>query len=200
MITSCAVAECNTPAERKGWCHAHYRRVRLYGSPLEGKPIRPLRPPGLSLEDSFKWWMPGEPPGDDSCWEWKGRRDRNGYGWFRFEGRDIGAHVASYRIYRGDAGKLFVCHVCDNPPCCNPAHLWLGTLQENLRDMVVKGRQARGPHKERIECSVEGCDREATSRGWCLPHWKRWRRHGDPLLGRTPPQKKESPDGDQHRR
>jgi len=178
---------CDTPAQRRGWCHAHYRRVRLHGSPLEDKPIRPLRPRGLSLEDSFKWWMPDNPP-VEGCWEWTGRRDDNGYGWLKFHGRDLGAHVASHLIHKGDVGTLFVLHSCDNPPCCNPAHLWLGTQADNMADMSGKGRgRNQGQRREKVMCSVESCNRKASARGWCLPHWKRWRRYGDPLLGRKSP-------------
>jgi hypothetical protein len=84
----------------------------------------------------------GEP---DECWEWTKNRGVYGYGQLRFGGADRRAHRVAYQLHYGvDPGTLFVCHRCDNPSCCNPAHLFLGTARENMADKVRKGRQARG--------------------------------------------------------
>lgn len=75
------------------------------------------------------------------CWEWTGWRDRLGYGRLRFERQWIGAHRAAWILTNGPIPPgLFVLHHCDNPPCCNPAHLHLGTARDNTQDMIAHGR------------------------------------------------------------
>lgn len=60
-------------------------------------------------------------------------------------GKAYKAHRVAYYLHSGiDPADLLVCHECDNPPCTNPAHLFLGTDQDNIRDRNAKGRQARG--------------------------------------------------------
>lgn len=79
------------------------------------------------------------------CWLWSGFRDRAGYGRFKGPGNIQHAHRTSWVFERGPIPKgLFVCHHCDNPPCVNPEHLFLGTSADNTRDRDRKGRQARG--------------------------------------------------------
>ncbi len=83
--------------------------------------------------------------GPAECWPWKGAKDRKGYGVTSINGKFFLAHRASYFFSRGSVdAKLKVCHTCDNPPCCNPSHLFQGTSKDNSDDMVSKGRQSRG--------------------------------------------------------
>lgn len=100
---------------------------------------------------SERFWAKVSRGAPDSCWEWQGCRNRDGYGVFmlsRAQGSDR-AHRVSWALLHGPipSGKV-VRHRCDNPSCVNPAHLLLGTQAQNVEDMVGRGRQ-RGPASER---------------------------------------------------
>jgi len=84
------------------------------------------------------------PSNPDQCFIWVGEKTYNGYGEIRCRGKHLRAHRVMYGLYYGvEPGNKSVCHTCDNPACCNPKHLWLGTHQENMQDMVRKGRHPR---------------------------------------------------------
>lgn len=81
----------------------------------------------------------------DLCWPWSGHRDDDGYGTIRYQNRQIKTHRLSWELTYGPIpGGLCVLHRCDNPPCCNPYHLFLGTNADNMADKTAKGRQSRG--------------------------------------------------------
>lgn len=86
----------------------------------------------------------------NGCWEWHGNTDSQGYGRLRI-GSDrahFRAHRVAYRIaFDKDPGHLYVCHRCDNPLCCNPSHLFLGTADDNNQDRIKKGRTKLGDHR-----------------------------------------------------
>lgn len=79
--------------------------------------------------------------GDDDCWEWKRSRNIAGYGWYRDNKIITLSHRKAWSLVNGEIPEgMFICHHCDNPPCCNPKHLFLGTAADNNRDRDKKGR------------------------------------------------------------
>lgn len=101
----------------------------------------------LTAKEAERFWAKVDKgPHPKGCWVWTGCDQRGkGYGGFRFRGRGVGVHRLSYEIHKGVApANLLVCHECDNRLCVNPDHLWLGTNQDNMTDMVKKGRHVNG--------------------------------------------------------
>ncbi len=86
--------------------------------------------------------------GPDECWLWLGPINKSGYGAFNIKRRPRTINfIASRLAFTLAGGELkpneCVCHKCDNPPCCNPAHLFAGSCVDNVKDRNAKGRQAR---------------------------------------------------------
>ena len=137
----CQVEGCQTKRYNKGYCAKHYQRVKTHGDHT----IVKNRSHAVydSLEDFLLKNSKKETAG---CWVWTAGKGRRGYGsagsspWGR-RFKTSPAHRLSYICYKGEIPKgLFVCHTCDNPPCINPEHLFLGTHRDNMKDMYKKQR------------------------------------------------------------
>jgi len=90
-----------------------------------------------------KFWSKVDVRGPNDCWEWTGlHRHRHGYGRFRITNVPVNSSRVALAIHLGrdfEDGELS-CHRCDNPPCCNPNHLFVGSHADNVADMHAKGR------------------------------------------------------------
>lgn len=92
---------------------------------------------------------------EDGCWVYEGRLDSHGYGQMTVAGKAHLVHRLSWVIHNGPIPEnMFVCHKCDYKPCINPEHLFLGTHQDNMTDMVSKDRQALHQGMDNGRCSI----------------------------------------------
>lgn len=143
-LSICCIKECDRPSVALGLCVNHWRRNRKYGSPIALKHHSgTLR--GVPPREKFERRILKTANG---CWEWAGSRDVDGYGVFMAELDGVlykRAHRFSFAMHKhAPPSRVPVCHSCDNPPCVNPDHLWLGTNLENQRDKWAKGRGRGG--------------------------------------------------------
>lgn len=141
-------------SRRRRYCSAECKNAarRDRYEPRGGKPRQPL---------AERLWARCERQ-PNGCLEWQGFRRSGGYGQIGSGGKAAGlveTHRAAWEITHGPIPPgLWVLHRCDNPPCCDPDHLFLGTAADNVADMIAKGRQAREfalPHTKLSEAQVE---------------------------------------------
>jgi hypothetical protein len=159
QIRVCSVEGCGGKPRMHGMCIKHYQRWAHHGSTDDPRP---------TVEARF--WSKVKKADGDSCWEWTGARQKNGYGSFRLGDSNTSAHRASYIINVGPvSADIFVCHKCDNPPCVRPDHLFLGTAEENNHDREQKGRSPdthKAVPKKLTRQQVEEIKSMRSSTGW----------------------------------
>jgi len=99
----------------------------------------------INKEDRIRFRKKINIKGKDECWEWQAAVDSCGYGRFGFRKELLSAHRFAWIIAFGEIPSgIHVLHSCDNPPCCNPCHLFLGSHQDNMADRNNKGRSNGG--------------------------------------------------------
>lgn len=161
----CSVADCGGTHEAHGYCGKHYKRFVKYGTtdlPAREIPVCSICGErawarGLCGMHYQRWKKHGDPLNDGSrslaerlaaslvrteagCLEWTGATLK-GYGQIGDGDKVLYAHRVAYVLANGSIpDDVDVLHRCDNPPCCDPAHLFSGTQAENMADMIAKGR------------------------------------------------------------
>lgn len=111
-------------------------------------------PSNLSVQQIEHFWERVEKSNENQCWPWNGATNHKGYGRLLVYTEGVAhyllAHRLAFYLSTGTVREgLFICHHCDNPPCCNPSHLFSGSLSDNAMDMVNKGRHGLHLHPER---------------------------------------------------
>lgn len=86
-------------------------------------------------------WKKIDIRGKDECWNWCGAIHRDGYGICQINYKQLRVHRIAYMLsHNENIDDKVICHHCDNPLCCNPEHLFSGTVNDNVQDKIRKGR------------------------------------------------------------
>ncbi len=130
-MKTCSVESCDKKHEAKGYCSTHYKRLKTTGKINNDRDL-----------SDFERFLTKFKKNNNGCWEWSDSLTDRGYGQFGAKGTTIRAHRFSYENYIGlIPNGMIICHKCDNPPCVNPDHLFLGTHKINSVDRENKGRR-----------------------------------------------------------
>lgn len=154
---TCADDGCDLPARNKGRCDRHAMRAKRAADRASGKVTRIAH--WANLEERLQhagWTVVTRKPELGACWEWAGILDKKGYGRAHVGNQKTGAaHRAAYQVWNNGGETVdssrYVCHKCDNPPCINPAHLFLGDQFANMGDAKTKLRMANGMRQGRAK-------------------------------------------------
>lgn len=131
---TCSIDGCEEPHRARGWCTTHHQAWVKHGDPAYQRDHPIYRDPQAAFAARTEV--------DGDCLVWTGHRSREGYGYIKVAGKSPrGAHRVAWELENGPvAAGLVVRHKCDNPPCVKLDHLELGTHQDNVNDMIARGR------------------------------------------------------------
>ncbi len=131
VLHRCENARCVNPAHLFLSTMAEKMREGRRTGKVQAKPV----------DLAQRFWSKVLRRAEQQCWPWKATRSRLGYADFSIGRKKFLGHRVAWRLTHGDIppGQC-VCHRCDNPACCNPAHLFLATREENYKDMLAKNR------------------------------------------------------------
>ncbi len=133
-MMKCSIEGCEKDVLGRGFCSMHYRRWQKYGDP---RVVKKQQLHGMTVRERYEHYVIKGP----ECWDWAGSKDKKGYGKLNVNNVPELIHRLSWGFHCGPIPKgEQVLHRCDNPPCSNPAHLFLGIHQDNMDDMWAKGR------------------------------------------------------------
>lgn len=139
------------------------------------------------LNTAKEFWERVDQSGD--CWTWQGCKTHNGYGFFKFQGKQWRTHRLAYLFTRGSIPDgLQVNHHCDNPACVKPGHLYVGDQKQNRQDAILRGRTAKGErngmytHPESRSTGERNGNHKLTDKQWAEIRWRY--AQGNTSLGR----------------
>ena len=114
----------------------------------------------MSPCDKERFWSKVDIKSEEECWPWKESTNSDGYGQFSVGGQKTQRKLSSHRVAKTlsmgeeiEEGKLIL-HACDNPPCCNPGHLFIADHQTNMDDMVSKDRSAISYGRAKVDWDI----------------------------------------------
>lgn len=136
VVNICSIDGCIERVHGGGLCRKHYQRVRRYGR-VENITSRGLK----SWEEIIQKHVTIDK--GTGCWVWKGKKNR--YPDIYIDGENVKAsrYILEQKLGRKIKEGYCACHSCDNPRCCNPEHIWEGTVGENNADKMKKGRHVK---------------------------------------------------------
>jgi hypothetical protein len=150
-MSLCCIRDCPNQSYESSMCSMHRQRVRRYGDPNGRQRIHGTRAERLAE-------YVDRSGGPDACWPWTKATNSNGYG--VIANRDGGTALAHRAALEQHLDRKLrksedAMHLCNNPPCCNPAHLRAGSRAVNQAHMVESGRSKKGEHHWAVKITDE---------------------------------------------